>query len=421
MGLAIRVARSARRWGSGIRRRARRWLAAAVAGTSMAGVPAVLIDARSVGQIDPLPMLVADDGIRFGCRNDDRQLARVRADMHAYLAQLAIPASWIRERVRDGDAVFTLNTAPDDTLTLDFVRREGMDLRDEIVRLPGARGRMREVHTVARKEIVLALLQHGRRTRLPCRVESLRERVGVRQNIVAWAETLDWLWPNGGRAQWNRSYWHRGTPSPRYPLHEAVNDAFMHPSRYRIGCYTATKLALLQGVLDYYGRVQPDAAKLRRIEARLMADGEPLVGFEPGAMWFFEDGYSVADALRPGKLVDLQRGVAPGNFVPADWLYLLNTDARSGAKTGYEGSNAIYLGRNRFDDYYDDNHHSFSFREKVAEVYQWRNGVFARHRDGAKAKPLTDADFEVLGRTPEAGGLLEDYRAVVALDAIDAS
>lgn len=401
-----------------IRQRLRR-VATVVATGALIGSPGLLMEgAHGTARTAPFPPAAPEAGIRFECNGGPGNVAAIRAQMHDYLEQLGIPRSWVDEQSRGTAALFTLNTPADDTLTLDFARRPGMDLHDVVVRLPAAAGKLREVRTVSTKEIVLALLQHGRLTEFPCRIEALREHVGVRQNIVAWAEVIDWLWPNGGAAAWNAKYWRYGTPSKRHPLHEAVNDAFVHPARYRIGCYTATKLALLQGVLDYYRRVHPDADKLRRIEARLTADGEPLVGVEPGTMWYFEDDYSAAEAARPGKLMELQRGVATGNFVPGDWLYLRNTDPHSRSKTGYEGSNAIYLGRDRFDDYYNDNGHGYSYREKLAEVYQWRHGVFSRIRDAAKAKPLAEADFAALSRTPQAGGLLEDYRAVVAFDVV---
>jgi hypothetical protein len=409
------VARLARRWCNAVRQPARRASAVAAAGMALAGSPGRLIEgSRGTASLDAPRLKQQDAGIRFNCGSDRSALSAVQARMRDYLEQSGIPQAWVLARIHGGGAVFTLNTPPDDTATLDFVRRRGMDLEDAVIHLPAeAAGKPRAVHTVSRKEIVLALLQHGRMTELPCRFDALEEQVGVRQNIVAWAETLDWQWPNGGPARWNRKYWRYGTPSPRHPLHEAVNDAFLHPRRYGIGCYTATKLVVLQGVLDYYARVSPDPEKLQRIEARMAADGEPLVGLEPGAMWYFEDDYSAADA-RPGKLVRLQQKVAADNFVPGDWVYLRNTDAKSHAKTGYEGSNAIYLGRGRFDDYYGEHGHSFSFREKLDEVYQWRHGVFSRSRDAANIHPLDDRRFLELTETPDAGGLLEGYRGVVA-------
>lgn len=358
-------------------------------------------------------------GIRFACGGDARRMAALREQMRLYLARQDIPAAWVGLRERQGALTYTLNTPADDSSTLDFARRQEMKLQDAVVRLPtdGAGG-MREVRTVSQKEIVLALLQRGRLTEFPCDAAALEEHVGIRQNIVAWAEDLDWIWPDGDTAQWNEKYWTRGTPRPAHPLHEAVNNAFMEQGRYGIGCYTATKLVILQGVLDYYRRVRPAPAELRRIEAGLAVDGEPLVGIEPGAMWFFEDDYTAADGARPGKLVSLQQGVAADNFVPGDWSYLLNTDADSHRKTGYEGSSTIYLGRDRFTDYYRDHNGFYSFREKLDEVYQWRHGVFSRSRDAEKIRPLPEEALLALASTPEAGGLLASYRGVVHLGAL---
>ncbi len=228
---------------------------------------------------------------------------------------------------------------------------------------------------------------------MPCDIAALRNHVGLRQNIVAWTERLSWQWPDGGSASWNKKFWRSGIPKTSLPA--AVNDAFLHQSKYNIGCYTATKLVIIQGVLDYYTRVAPDKATLQRVLDRLQADGDPLVGIEPPAMWYFEDDYDPAN-----------------NFVPGDWAYILNTDPITAVKTGYEGSNAIYLGRDRFDDYFNDNSHSYTSREKLNEVYQWRNGVFSRSRHGHLARPLAESDYIRLSHPPEQGGLVLTFRAV---------
>ncbi|MCK9284058.1 MAG: hypothetical protein M0P39_07225 [Rhodocyclaceae bacterium] len=398
-------------------------LAAIAAGAAMAlligGVDADRIVDRPTSGSGVVATAPGDAGIRFSCRGDSRRMASVRRALPIYLAEQGIPFSWVTERKRKESLTYTLNTPAGDSSTLDFFKREAMGLSDAVVHLPTAvAGKLRAVHTVSKKEIVLALLQHGRLTEFDCDVAAVQDRVGMLQNIVAWTETLDWIWPDGGSAAWNEKYWKRGTPLPGYPLHEAVNNAFMEPERYAIGCYTATKLVILQGILDYYRRIRPDAEKLRRIEAWLAADGEPLSDIEPDAMWFFEDDYRASDRPRPGKVVALHYGVAADNFIPGDWAYLLNTDAVSYQKTGYEGSNMIYLGRGRFDDYYNDNHHFYTFRQKLSEVYQWRHGVFSRVRDAAKIKPLSEREYQALTGTPETGGLLQSYRGVIAVDAI---
>jgi len=351
--------------------------------------------------------------IQFQCPG---QLAALQKDIPGYLRALDIATTLVVQSVdaHSGALTLTLTTPPSDTRTLDFNTRPDFQLTTEQVRLPTARGKPRLTSTVSRKEILLALLQHGRTTEFrddDCSLEALTDHIGVRQNIVVWAENLSWIWPNGGAAKWNSKYWNKGTPRPGVALHTALMDIFLHQDKYAIGCYTAAKIVVAQGVLDYYQRVKGDPVRSRRVAAALLADGEPLVGVEPGAMWSFEADFDPRDTHRPGKLLTLHAAIAADNFVPGDWGYLLNTDAASYQKTGYEGSNAIYLGRNKFGDFYNDRRHSYTYEQKLNDVYQWRNGVFNRIRDASKIKPLTDADMSRLSTTPAQGGIQLDIRA----------
>lgn len=352
--------------------------------------------------------------VQFRC---PAQLDSLQHEIADYLQTLNIPAALVAQTVdtQSGALNLALTTPPDDTRTLDFQKRPEFALATERVRLPTVKGRTRALNIVSRKEILLALLQHGRTTVFKgtaCNIEALSDHVGVRQNIVAWTEELHLAWPNGDKAEWNKKYWNRGTPKPGISVHAAMMDVFAHQQKYAIGCYTAAKLVMVQGTLDYYHRIKRDSERTRWVEETLLADDDPLVGIEPGRMWSFEQDFDAEEMGHNGKLLKLQTGVALGNFVPGDWGYILNTDPVSGQKTGYEGSNAIYLGGNRFSDYYDDNNHSYTFEEKLDEVYQWRNGVFSRSRDAKKIKPLTAAELAMLGNTPANGGLQLDTRAV---------
>lgn len=105
-------------------------------------------------------------------------------------------------------------------------------------------------------------------------------------------------------------------------------------------------------------------------------------------MWSFESDSTQEDRVRLGKLLAIQFGIPSRNFIPGDWSYFLNTDAQTHGKTGYEGSNAVYLGRGRFSDFYNDHHHYYTYKDKVHEVFQWRNRVFNARRDVAKVQPL---------------------------------
>ena len=357
--------------------------------------------------------LSQDEGIRFSCKAG--QLAKVEAAMDAYLASLEIAPDLLVKKMQldKGRLLYTLNTPPNDTNTLDFSKRPEFKLAEELVNLPQQDGSNKIIYTVSKKEIVLALLQHGRLTQFrdkACDIAALQDNVAIRQNTVAWAQHLTWVWPDGERAEWNEKYWHRGTPKPGVALSVALNDVFMNQDKYAIGCYTATKLVVVQGILDYYSRIKKSPSQLKLVEDRLMHDKDPLVGIEPARAWDFEKDFDPHDLDHPGKLLKVKEGVRPMNFVPGDWAYFLNTDPVSYEKTGYEGSNAIYLGRNKFDDYYDDNNHSYSYYQKLDEVYQWRNGVFSRSRDFAKIKPLSPQDVERLSKRPAEGGLLKSIR-----------
>jgi hypothetical protein len=358
-----------------------------------------------------LPAPASRDGLHFTCTPS--QLIAIRGAMALYLAELGIASRFVDVVMDARTASYALATPPDDVITLDFFDRSEFHLEDEIVTLPMAAGKWRKVSTVSKKEIMLALLQHGRLTEFKgqaCAIDAIKEHVGIRQNIVAWAEVLDFVWPEGGPARWHQKYWTRGTPNSGAPLSVAVNDMFMHQKKYSIGCYTATKIVIVQGVLDYYARVNRNPAKLAMIEQALSADGEPLADIEPGRVWDFEADFDRKELTRPGKLLHVQYGIAAKNFVPGDWSYLLNTDPQTYQKIGYEGSNALYLGRGKFDDYYNDHRHSYSYRQKMHEVYQWRNHVFSASRDAAKVVPLTSSDIERLGRTPAEDGIVLDLR-----------
>ncbi len=353
-------------------------------------------------------------GLQFFCPPVQHEhLAR---DMDRYLSELGIvPEHYtVHANTTDGVIRYGLNTPPGDTDTLGLHERRELEIPVKIDWLITALGTLRNILTVTEKEIVLALMQRGRLTEFSgpaCTVAALRDHVGLRKNIVAWAERLEWRWPNGRSAQWNRRYWKAGTPRTGATTAIAVQDVFENQDRYAFGCYTAAKLVIVQGTLDYYRRVRGSAVLAREIEKRLLADGDPLVDIEPGKMWSFEADITEKELARPGKLLRVTFGMAPDNFVPGDWVYFFNSDPASHAKTGYEGSNPIYLGRNRFADYYNDNDHGYTFLEKLDDVYQWRHGVFSRSRDAGKIVRLNAADYANLSGSPADGGLLLPLRA----------
>jgi Protein-glutamine gamma-glutamyltransferase len=360
------------------------------------------------------------EGLQFSCEASHAHA--FKSELAGYFESLGITNDLLesREDVNGSSAILSyVLKGPDvNSDTLDISKNPRFSAPSEWVSLPG-RGELDQLREVAsRKEIVLALLHPGRLTRLGpanCSVSALKDHVGTRQNIVAWASQLEWQWPEGEFARWNEQFWNSGTPRIDVPLHVALHDAFVNQNAYAIGCFAATKLVIAQGVLDYYRRVKPDISMAQAVERRLLSDHEPLVNVEPGEMWSFEPDFNPEELPRQGKLVELVRNVAPLNFVPGDWVYILNTDSKTYQKRGYEGSNAIYLGQGKFDDFYNDNEHAYTLLQKLDEVYQWRNGVFSRTNDAEKIKPLSRRELELLAGPPKAGGLVLSYRAIPRL------
>jgi hypothetical protein len=351
--------------------------------------------------------------VEFHC--DVEKITKIDREFDLYIGNLGIESELYTKNMTKNKIQISLTTHSEETNTLDFSQRPKFKITDDIVYLPVGKGLFKEVSTVSKKEILLAMLQHGRVTQFSgkmCDIKYLKQQIGVRQNIVAWAEKLAWVWPDGGPAFWNKKYWIRGTPVQSKKLTDAFNDMFFNQKKYSIGCYTASKIVYAHAILDYFNRVEKNSELALKVEKQLlMGDGEPLVGIEPGVMWKFEKDFPPEKEKNPGKILDIQFGVSAKNFIPGDWSYILNTDPKTYEKIGYEGSNAIYLGKNRFDDYYADRDQGhYKYEEKMFEVYQWRNGVFSASRHKHKVKPIPIDVQKKMDLTPENGGQVFDFR-----------
>ncbi len=374
-------------------------------------------------------------GIRFDCSPQERM--HLQHAVQSYVHSLG--ATDFVDAKEHSSGTFSLTLKPQYIYgnTLTFFTNPIFSIAPQKTPLLHSNGSTKMVHTVSEKETLLTLLAPGRLTLFKsqttpwqmagvpnvvggCDPHALKEHIQLRQMVSAWSQKLSWGWPDGGSAQWNARYWNKGTPilpskNPAQHLVHSVRDMFIAQHRYSIGCYTAAKMVYVQAYLDYYARINPQPKKLQAVYERLMTpDQEPLVDIEPQKMWYFESDYAPKSHLpeHSGKLLVLQEGVSWSSFVPGDWAYMRNTDPATQEKTGYEGSNAIYLGGNLFDDFYNDHAHGYPFERKLDEVYQWRNQVFSRSQHAHKITPLTDAQKDTLKYAPSEGGLLESYRAV---------
>jgi Protein-glutamine gamma-glutamyltransferase len=379
--------------------------------------PFSLRQALVAGLALPLSCLAQGNlfGIQFNCTGEQR--AEIAKGVDAYFAKTGISRDWILVE-DDGQKTLSYRLKTNSlygTLYLKWNPNYGIE--DDVVDRPvvtrsGAVS-TQPVSTVSKKEIALALMHEGRLTRFSgafCTAQALIDQVGIRQNVVMWSQKLDWDWPDGGSAHWNKRYWDRGTPKRSTQLKESLMDMFQQQSKYAIGCHTATKVVYAHAILDYYSRVKGDARAAREVEQALLSDGDPLVDLDPELS--FEDEFVPGRDPDQGKVLEISGPTGPGNFVPGDWAYMRNTDPVTHEKTGYEGSNTIYLGGNLFDDYYNDNGNHYSYNEKLTEVHNWRLGVFSQKRDFAKKHRLTEEEVEQLGLSPKEGGYVLSHRVV---------
>lgn len=354
------------------------------------------------------------DGLCWSGTSEQRTLfERLLA---AWMATQGLNASLLDIRDHGTHHQALLRTLPEEVGTLNLRERPRLWLGHDILPkpVPGI-GSPLSVPTpvVSLKEIFLAFAHPGRATMLlpeHATFATFLAHMQQRQSTALWAQRIGFHWPDGDDSRWNAVHWNKGTPKTRAGTYAAYLDALVNPQKYAVGCYTAAKLALGLGLLDHAYRLNPSAAQQRRTLSALWLNQDPLVGIEPSDIWSFEPGFSSAAPSLPGKTHDALRVDQPRHMIPGDWLYIFNTDAATYAKTGYEGSNAIYLGGGRFSDYYNDHGFSYAFEEKLDDVYQWRNQVFSRQRDFANAKVLTPAQLKALERSPSEGGLLLPWR-----------
>lgn len=346
----------------------------------------------------------ATAGLSSSCESSNER-ERAVAEWRDGAAAAGVP----QEAMRSADGLIELAPPYDRRTPPDFWLDPLYDLAEEKIGLPTAEGETRWVHTASKKEIWFALLHPGRTTVVPCSEGAVERNIRIRQTTIAWAERTSWEWPEGGAARWAGEFWNKGTPTK--DVADAMMDVFKRQDQYSFGCYTAAKIIASQGVLDVFARTHPDEKRLKAVKDSLWSDGDPLIGVEPGGMWFFERDYEPGPTPKEGKILRLEENVAAEMFIPGDWVYMLNTDPVSYEKTGYEGSNAFYLGRGLFSDYYADNNHAYPYWRKLDEVFQWRNGVFSRSRDAQKITPLGMKRLREMGESPEKGGLVLPYRA----------
>lgn len=373
------------------------------------------VNAASVAVPNKQPIM---GGIRFECRPEE--IEHIKSDMNAYFTQLEFPTNMINQhRCHRHDLCYTLKTPRDDTNTINLATRPELNILPEILEYQRGDGKIIRNAYTSKKEIVAALMQHGREYVLRgprCSVNALRDHVGVRQNIAKWAQIAlmrwnfpeEWVFKNGkwateGRAaQMNPSVWgklhDRFIPEGVAP-HVAVADAFIGSYNYSMGCLTATKLIMIQGIMDYYRHVKKDqkmADYLDQIAKRAPIDD------------------IVINRQQQGKYLTRQDNIVGNNIIPGDWIYIDNPDPKSADIAGYEGANKIYIGGDRFSSLYQDSPnarhtspyylqspHNKSLDYITQEVFNWRFNILEDYENNPKRAFLTRQQVIELRNSPD--------------------
>lgn len=342
-----------------------------------------------------------NDGINFSCETN--KIINIEQKFDNLLQDFKIKQYVIKNvNYKDGKLQYKLSQEIADPTKI----QKEFNLKGDIVEIPTLGNKNKKVQVPSLGEILIAKMNPGRNFTYKndfCSFETLYDNIKIRQNTVAWISQVEWVWPDGDDAFLNKRYW-----NPNFTLKNnrnftrAVDDIFINQKKYGFGCNFAAKISMTQGLFDYYKRIKKDNKMVSLLEQRMARDKDHLEKIDPE--------YDAEKTDNNGKLLKVKYGFNKKNIVPGDWMYFENTDPKTKEKLGYEGSNSIYLGQNKFNDFYNDNNHFYSLEEKLDEVYQWRNEVFSRSRDAEKIKHLTHEYLMSLLNTPKEGGLLRDYR-----------
>ncbi len=342
-----------------------------------------------------------NEGVTFSC--ETKKIIKIENKFDQLLKDLNIK-KYVTKSVdySNGNLQYKLTKEIEDPTKI----QTEFKLKSEKVEIPTVGGKHKKVSVPSLSEIVLAKMNLGRNFSYEndfCSFESFYDNIKIRQNTIAWISQVEWVWPDGDDAFLNKKYWQQDFKlKHNKSFTSAVNDVFINQKKYGFGCNFAAKISMTQGLFDYYKRVKKDERMVSLLEKRMARDKDYLERIDPE--------YDAHMTDNNGKLLRVKYGFYKKNIVPGDWIYFENTDPKTKDKLGYEGSNSIYLGQNKFNDFYNDNNHSYSLEEKLDEVYQWRNEVFSRSRDADKIKHLSHEQLMSLLNTPKDGGLLRDYR-----------
>lgn len=163
--------------------------------------------------------------------------------------------------------------------------------------------------------------------------DNVQKHMAARFNIVDFASKKKYSFGAGAAFKMNPAFWIVDAtgfkPQPGKTRMEAIQDLNVHPKDYAIACLAATQLTMESGA-------------------------SPLTN-------------------------DLS--VAPDDWIPGDWGYILNTKFPPGGTVGLEGENIIYTGKDKFWGHFGPGIEYKLLTEWFDEVKAWHGGALTRtHR-----------------------------------------
>ena len=345
-----------------------------------------------------------DNGVVFAGQSD--QIAQVKAQMSALLAQMGWNANQVivRESAGGERIAYALNSAPGDTNTFVLSRQPQLGIGPEMITYTSRLGQKKTLALVSQKEILATMLQPGRAFVFSgplCKVETLKEQLALRQNVVYWGLRADWVFPEDKIYRYNTGdYWQvmQGddwTLKPGIRVSQAIADAFVGKFSYQIGCTSACRFIFTHGILDFYRAVQPNPAAVTRLEQAL-DPRRPFVDIAPTV-----DRNRVV--VKEGRLMERHTDVPWNHWVPGDWGWIKNPDDKSSEELGSEGCNIIYAGGGFFVNYYPERPPK-TLEQAIKRVYGWRFGLEESELD------LPADLMQQLYQDPRSGGMLRDVR-----------
>ena len=343
------------------------------------------------------------------------KLKAIESSWAQLLAHFDVDSSLVLESgdAETGKITFQLSTPSSETTTLDFSSRASFGISPENYVFVDYEGNQEETAIVSQKEILLAMLQHGRTFRFGGNgdpLEALQDVIGIRQNVARWTVRMNRPFPDEVKIKsgFNPAYWNDWfILKPGVPADVAMADVFTNPAPlYAMGCTSRTKLTLAQAAFDYYANVKHDSAGLARATA-LVGD-KPLTSL---GLDYDDNGKVISSGL-----LSSQNDVPADNWIAGDWAYFRNNDPKSRQISGWEGSNTLYQGEGVFGNYYPDTlKKRLTLEDKVNEVESWQFGVEYFQTD-PRATHYSGAAMMKLLVSPLQGGILWPARTSVTVE-----